>query len=563
MKKAWWKECVVYQIYPRSFQDSNGDGIGDLPGITARLPYLRRLGVDVLWISPFYQSPGMDNGYDISDYQAVAPEFGTLADFDGLLAQTHQQGMKLIIDLVVNHTSDQHPWFRESRKSRDNPFRHYYIWRDGIDGGPPNNWGSCFSGSCWKLDEATGQYYLHTFGEFQPDLNWDNPAVRKEIYRMMRWWCDRGVDGFRMDVISMISKTADMPDGPQKPGSAYGSFAPYVVNGPHVHEYLQEMNREVLSRYDLLTVGECSGLTVEQACRYANEEGTELNMAFQFEHMDLDGGETFKWNLRKMDLVELKEVLSKWQTGLAGRAWNSLYWCNHDQPRIVSRLGDDGELRERSAKALALCLHMMQGTPYVYQGEELAMTNGAFSTLEDFRDVESLNAYRELTERGQIDPETMLSYLRYKSRDNARTPMQWTDGPQADFTTVAPWIGLNENYRLINAQEQAERLDSVFFFYQKLIQLRHQCDLIVYGDYRLLWPEDRQIFAYTRVLEGQGLLVVCNLSGESAELRMPEECLEGKILISNYSGVSIQSAMTLYPWEAFAILYKNRTDIHR
>lgn len=563
MKKAWWKECVVYQIYPRSFQDSNGDGIGDLPGITARLPYLRQLGVDVLWISPFYQSPGRDNGYDISDYQAVAPEFGTLTDFDNLLSRIHRQGMKLVIDLVVNHTSDQHPWFRESRKSRDNPFRNYYIWRDSIDGGPPNNWGSCFSGSCWKLDETTGQYYLHTFGEFQPDLNWDNPAVRQEIYRMMRWWCDRGVDGFRMDVISMISKTASMPDGPGKPGSAYGSFAPYVVNGPHVHEYLQEMNREVLSRYDLLTVGECSGLTVEQACRYANAEGTELNMAFQFEHMDLDGGETFKWNLRKMDLVELKAVLSKWQTGLAGRAWNSLYWCNHDQPRIVSRLGDDAELRERSAKALALCLHMMQGTPYIYQGEELAMTNGSFSTLEDFRDVESLNAYRELTESGQLDAETMLSYLRYKSRDNARTPMQWTDGPQAGFTTAAPWIGLNENYRSINAQEQIDRPDSVFSFYRELIRLRHQYDLIVYGSYQLLWPEDTQIFAYMRKLDRQRMLVVCNLSGKTAEIQIPEEYLGGEILISNCSTAAIHPAMTLYPWEAFAVLYENHIDTDR
>ena len=556
MNKAWWKECVVYQIYPRSFQDTNGDGIGDLPGITARLPYLRRLGADVLWISPFYQSPGRDNGYDISDYQAVAPEFGTLADFDELLAQAHRQGMKLVIDLVVNHTSDQHPWFRESRRSRDNPFRHYYIWRDGTDDGPPNNWGSCFSGSSWKLDEATGQYYLHTFGEFQPDLNWDNPAVRQEIYRMIRWWCDRGVDGFRMDVISMISKTAVMPDGPRNPGSAYGSFAPYVVNGPRVHEYLQEMNREVLSQYDLLTVGECSGLTVEQACRYANAEGTELNMAFQFEHMDLDGGESFKWDLRKIDVVELKRVLSKWQTGLAGRAWNSLYWCNHDQPRIVSRLGDSStpEMRERSAKALALCLHMMQGTPYIYQGEELAMTNASFRSLEDFRDVESLNAYRELTESGQMEPEEMLNCLRYKSRDNARTPMQWTGGPQAGFTAAEPWIGLNENYRTINAQEQTERLDSVFYFYRDLIRLRHRYELIVYGDYRLLWPEHRQVFAYIRALDMQRLLVVCNLSGEAAEIRVPEEYAGGELLISSCGDVTIRPVMALRPWEAFAIL---------
>ena len=352
MKKTWWKEAVVYQIYPRSFQDSNGDGVGDLPGIIRRLDYLKELGVDVVWISPFYKSPGRDAGYDISDYQAIQPEFGTMEDFDRLLAEAHARGLRVVIDLVVNHTSDEHPWFVESRAGRDNPKRDYYIWRDGKNGGPPNNWGSNFSGSAWKLDEATGQYYLHTFGEFQPDLNWSNPAVRQEVYRMMRWWCDKGVDGFRMDVISMISKTPEMPDGPLRPGSAYGSFAPYVVNGPHVHDYLQEMNREVLSRYDLLTVGECSGLTVEQACRYANEEGTELTMAFQFEHMDLDGGESFKWNTRKIDLVELKALLTKWQKGLEGKAWNSLYWCNHDQPRIVSRLGDDSTpaLRERAPR---------------------------------------------------------------------------------------------------------------------------------------------------------------------------------------------------------------------
>lgn len=554
MKQAWWKEAVVYQIYPRSFQDSNGDGVGDLPGVTMRLPYLRELGVDVLWLSPFYRSPGRDNGYDISDYQAVQPEFGTLEDFDELLRQAHGLGMKVVIDLVVNHTSEEHPWFRESRKSRENPYRDYYIWRDGGEKGPPNNWGSSFSGSAWTLDEATGQYYLHTFGDFQPDLNWDNPAVRQEVYRMMRWWCERGVDGFRMDVISMISKTPQMPDGPLKPGSAYGSYAPYVVNGPHVHEYLREMNREVLSKYDLLTVGECSGLTTEQACQYANEEGTELSMAFQFEHMDLDGGESFKWNLRKIDLRVLKETLSKWQNALAGRAWNSLYWCNHDQPRIVSRLGDDStfELRERSAKALALCLHMMQGTPYVYQGEELAMTNGAFAAPEDFRDVESLNAYAELTRSGVIAPADMLRYMRYKSRDNARTPMQWDESAQAGFTTGTPWIGVNPNCARINAAEQLARPDSVFHFYRRLIALRHENPIIVYGSYHLLYPEDAQVYAYERRWEGKTLLVVCNLSGRPAP--MPASGFSGQRLISNYEGEEAGDSSQLRPWEAFAIL---------
>ncbi|MBD5169823.1 MAG: alpha-glucosidase [Oscillibacter sp.] len=559
MKKTWWKEAVVYQIYPRSFQDSNGDGIGDIPGITSRLPYLRELGVDVIWLSPFYRSPGGDNGYDISDYQDVQPEFGTLADFDVMLSRAHELGLKVVIDLVVNHTSEEHPWFRESRKSRDNPYRDYYIWRDGVNGGPPNNWGSVFSGSAWKLDETTGQYYLHTFGEFQPDLNWDNPAVRQEVFKMMRWWCDRGVDGFRMDVISMISKTPEMPDGPKGEGDRYGSFAPYVINGPWVHEFLREMNREVLSKYDLLTVGECSGLTVEQACRYANADGSELTMAFQFEHMDLDGGESFKWNLRKMDLVELKENLSKWQYALADKAWNSLYWCNHDQPRIVSRLGDDSsfELRERSAKALALCIHMMQGTPYVYEGEELGMTNGDFTTLEDFRDIESLNAFRELTEGGVMEPEEMLRCLQYKSRDNSRTPMQWTAGENAGFTTGTPWIRVNANHTEINAEEQLARPDSVFHFYQKLIALRHSHEIIVYGAYQLLWPEDKQLFAYTRHWDGQTLLVVCNFTGEEACATLPNSFAGREPLISNMPDTKVEQSMTLHPWEAFAVLTDN------
>ena len=560
MKKTWWKEAVVYQIYPRSFQDSNGDGVGDLPGIIRRLDYLKELGVDVVWISPFYKSPGRDAGYDISDYQAIQPAFGTMEDFDRLLAEAHARGLRVVIDLVVNHTSDEHPWFVESRSGRDNPKRDYYIWRDGKNGGPPNNWGSNFSGSAWKLDEATGQYYLHTFGEFQPDLNWSNPAVRQEVYRMMRWWCDKGVDGFRMDVISMISKTPEMPDGPLRPGSAYGSFAPYVVNGPHVHDYLQEMNREVLSRYDLLTVGECSGLTVEQACRYANEEGTELTMAFQFEHMDLDGGESFKWNTRKIDLVELKALLTKWQKGLEGKAWNSLYWCNHDQPRIVSRLGDDSTpaLREKSAKALALCLHMMQGTPYVYQGEELGMTNAPFAALEDFRDIESINAYHELTAAGVLDPARMLECLRYKSRDNARTPMQWDDGPNAGFTDGTPWIMANPNCAEINAAEQRARPDSVFHFYQALIRLRHSHDVIVYGSYDLLLPDDPQLYAYTRTLDGQKLLCVCNLSGRPARFTLPAgfdpDRTETLIAVG---GAPAGRELTLAPWDGFALLRRS------
>lgn len=558
MEKKWWKESVVYQIYPRSFKDSNGDGIGDLNGITEKMDYLRELGINVIWLSPVYQSPNTDNGYDISDYQAIMEEFGTMEDFDRMLQSAHDHGIRLVMDLVVNHTSDEHPWFVESRKSKDNPYRDYYIWREGRDGKEPNNWGSCFSGSAWKYDAATDMYYLHLFAEKQPDLNWDNPKVRQEVFHMMDWWCKKGIDGFRMDVISMISKDPALPDGPVN-GSGYGDYGPYAVNGPHVHEYLQEMNREVLSKYDLMTVGECSGVTIEEAKKYANQDGRELNMVFQFEHMDLDGGESFKWNDRKINLVELKQVLTKWQTELAGTAWNSLFWDNHDQPRIVSRLGDDStrEYREASAKMLALCLHMMQGTPYVYQGEELGMTNVPFETLEDFRDIESINAYHELTESGQVSPEDMMRFLRYKSRDNARTPMQWDDSENAGFTTGTPWIMVNPNYKEINAKEQLARPDSVFHFYQKLIRLRKEREIIPYGEYELLLPEDPDLYVYTRALGEQKLLVICNFRKEEKAFTLPEgfDPRKGEILIGNYPDRELQNTMTLKAYEALAILW--------
>ena len=558
MEKKWWKESVVYQIYPRSFKDSNGDGIGDLNGITEKMDYLRELGINVIWLSPVYQSPNTDNGYDISDYQAIMEEFGTMEDFDRMLQSAHDHGIRLVMDLVVNHTSDEHPWFVESRKSKDNPYRDYYIWREGRDGKEPNNWGSCFSGSAWKYDAATDMYYLHLFAEKQPDLNWDNPKVRQEVFHMMDWWCKKGIDGFRMDVISMISKDPALPDGPVN-GSGYGDYGPYAVNGPHVHEYLQEMNREVLSKYDLMTVGECSGVTIEEAKKYANQDGRELNMVFQFEHMDLDGGESFKWNDRKINLVELKQVLTKWQTELAGTAWNSLFWDNHDQPRIVSRLGDDStrEYREASAKMLGLCLHMMQGTPYVYQGEELGMTNVPFETLEDFRDIESINAYHELTESGQVSPEDMMRFLRYKSRDNARTPMQWDDSENAGFTTGTPWIMVNPNYKEINAKEQMARPDSVFHFYQKLIRLRKEREIIPYGEYELLLPEDPDLYVYTRALGEHKLLVICNFRKEEKEFTLPEgfDPGMGEILIGNYPDRELGETMTLKAYEALAILW--------
>lgn len=555
MEKAWWKESVVYQIYPRSFRDSNGDGIGDLNGITEKLDYLKELGIDVIWLSPVYESPNDDNGYDISNYRGIMQDFGTMEDYDRMLAAAHERGIKIVMDLVVNHTSDEHPWFVESRKSRENPCRDYYIWREGKEGGEPNNWGSCFSGSAWQYDERTEMYYLHLFSKKQPDLNWDNPKVRNEVFEMMDWWCKKGIDGFRMDVISMISKAPGLPDG-KIGANGYGDFGPYVQNGPHVHEYLQEMNRRVLSNYDLLTVGECAGVTIEEAKKYASLDGNELSMVFQFEHMDLDGGETFKWNERKIDLVELKETLSKWQTELYGKAWNSLYWCNHDQPRIVSRLGDAGSAyREISAKMLATCLHMMQGTPYIYQGEELGMTNAPFETLEDFRDIESINAYREYVGKGQIKEEEMMRYLRYKSRDNSRTPMQWDDTENAGFTTGTPWIMVNPNYKEINAKEQQQRGDSVFHYYRKLIRLRKEHEIIPYGSYELLLPEDKRLYAYTRSLGGEKLLVVCNFSREETAFWVPEEFgnTPGELLIQNYGERKKLGAgeLMLKPYEAF------------
>lgn len=556
MERTWWKESVVYQIYPRSFCDSNGDGIGDLNGITGKLPYLKELGIDVIWLSPVYQSPNDDNGYDISDYRAIMREFGTMEDYDRMLARAHELGIKIMMDLVVNHTSDEHAWFVESRTSEDNPYRDYYIWREGKDGGEPNNWGSCFGGSAWKYDGATDMYYLHLFSQKQPDLNWNNPVVRREVFDMMNWWCEKGIDGFRMDVISMISKMPGLPDG-QVGKSGYGDFGPYVVNGPHVHEYLQEMNREVLSKYDLITVGECSGVTVEEAKKYASASGKELNMVFQFEHMDLDGGESFKWNHKKIKLTDLKRVMSKWQTELEGKAWNSLYWCNHDQPRMLSRMGNDSdEYREISAKMLGTCLHMMQGTPYIYQGEELGMTNYPFTSLDEFRDIESINAYHELTEKGIVEPGDMFDFISYKGRDNARTPMQWDDTVQAGFTTGTPWIPVNPNYTKINAKEQRNREDSVFHYYQKLIALRKEYPIIVYGVYELLIPESEELYVYTRSLEEQKLLVICNFTDKEIGYRLSEEfaghCTT--VLISNYNRENVEPEMMLRPYETVVVL---------
>lgn len=553
MNKKWWKESVVYQIYPRSFKDSNGDGIGDINGITSKLDYLKELGINVIWLSPVYQSPNDDNGYDISDYQAIMEEFGTMEDFDRMLQAAHERGIKIMMDLVVNHTSDEHTWFVESRKSKENPYRDYYIWREGKNGEAPNNWGSCFGGSAWEYDQATDMYFLHLFSKKQPDLNWDNEKVRKEVFDMMTWWLSKGVDGFRMDVISMISKVPELPDGTKGEGALYGDFGPSVINGPHVHEYLQEMRSRVLSEFDTITVGETSGVTVEEAVKYAADDESELNMVFQFEQNDLDNGEHSKWNLKKIYLPDLKEILAKWQTRLEGKAWNSLYWNNHDQPRIVSRLGNDREYREVSAKMLATCLHMMKGTPYIYQGEELGMTNVPFASLEEFRDIESINAYHEYTENGIIGEEDMLKFLCYKSRDNARTPMQWDNSANAGFSEARPWIKVNPNYTEINAQEQLNRDDSVFHYYQKLIALRKQKEIIVYGNFELLLPEDEDIFMYTRALEKEKLLVICNFSKKERVVKLPDGFEAGDILITNYENPEISDEMKLRPYEAIVI----------
>ena len=554
MEKRWWKESVVYQIYPRSFCDSNGDGIGDLNGITGKLDYLKELGIDVIWLSPVYKSPNDDNGYDISDYQAIMDEFGTMEDFDRMLAIAHEKGIKIMMDLVVNHTSDEHKWFIESRKSTDNPYRDYYIWRPAKeDGNLPNNWGSCFSGPAWEYDKTTDMYFLHLFSKKQPDLNWDNPAVRQDVFDMMNWWLKKGVDGFRMDVISLISKEPGLPD--KEPGiNGYATFN-VSANGPHVHEYLQEMRQKALNNADTITVGECSGVTLEEAKKYARSDEKELNMVFQFEHMDVDSDEKAgKWTTKKMDLRNLKKILTRWQKGLQDIAWNSLYWENHDQPRSVSRFGNDSdEYREISAKMLATCIHMMQGTPYVYQGEELGMTNCPFNTLDNFRDLESINAFHELTEQGKMTEEDMMAAIGYKGRDNARTPMQWDDSAYAGFSTATPWIMVNPNYTKINAKDQINREDSVFKYYQKLIKLRHESELIVYGTYDLILDDDKDIYAYIRTLGDEKLIVYCNFSENTREVELPEEFTNGKVLISNYSDAKVNHKITLRPYEAIVI----------
>lgn len=533
-EKYWWKKSVVYEIYVRSFQDSDGDGVGDLGGIIQRLDYLKELGVDVLWLTPIYESPGEDNGYDISDYTTIMNIFGTMKDFEELLNKAHRKGIRIVMDLVVNHTSAQHPWFLESRSGKENSYRDYYIWRDGKDGMPPNNWTSSFLGSAWKYEEKTGQYYLHMFAEQQPDLNWDNEAVRKDIYKMMKEWLERGIDGFRMDVISLISKDPkELLSGSEIKGHTS------CANGPRVHEFLKEMRREVLSHYDIMTVGETPAVTVKEAQKYAGLDGKELDMVFQFELMDVDGGESGKWNDRRYNLTEVKKVLRKWQKGLHGKAWNSLFWNNHDQPRVVSRFGDTstGEYWKKSAKMLATALYFLEGTPYIYQGEELGMTNADFTDISQLRDIESIRAYEQYVEKEKcFTREEMMRYLRKSSRDNARTPMQWNNKKNAGFSEGEPWIAVNTNYSWLNAERQIEDGDSVFRYYQKLIKIVKENQIVCDGEYQEYDEESDAVYIYSRQ-SAEGLLYVfCNFTDR--EQKIDEKTIlnvnEAKVILGNY-----------------------------
>ena len=534
----WWKQAVIYQIYPRSFCDSNGDGIGDLPGIISKLDYLQTLGIDAIWLSPVFCSPQDDNGYDISDYQDIDPIFGTLEDMDRLIAEAGKRGIRIIMDLVLNHSSDEHRWFREAKKSRDNPYHDYYIWRDGDGVTPPNDLKSGFGGSAWEWVPELGQYYFHQFSVKQPDLNWDNPALRAELYRMINWWADRGIGGFRLDVVDHLGKDPDKG---------------IMKCAPTLHPYVQEMSREAFRRPGLVTVGEAWSADVEGAKLYSNPNGSELSMVFQFEHMKIDqipGKE--KWEKAPIDFVELKKIFTRWQKGLYGQGWNSLFWENHDLPRSVSRFADDGAYRVESAKMLAILLHGMQGTPYVYQGEELGMTNFDFCP-EECRDIEILNMVRERREKGYSE-EWIRDAIRRKGRDNARTPMQWSTAPNAGFTTGEPWLLVNPNYRSINAEDQIGRDDSIFTCYRTLIRLRKELPVLTNGTYEPLLEEDKHIFAYRRDDREHRLLVVCNFFGDPVPDPLTEEEKDGRLLLSSYTDAAEEPTM-LRPYEARMLLF--------
>jgi oligo-1,6-glucosidase len=541
LKRTWWKEGVVYQIYPRSFMDSDGDGIGDFRGILSKVGYIAALGIDIVWLNPVYRSPNKDNGYDISDYEDVMEEFGTMADLEALVAALHSRGIRVVMDLVVNHSSDEHSWFRDSRSSRASPRRDWYIWKPGRAGGPPNNWKACFGGSAWELDPRTGEYYLHLFDRGQPDLNWENPELREAVYAMMRRWFDRGIDGFRMDVVTLFSKDPSYRDlGPDE--GMFSPTAPYVY-GPRLHEFIREMREKALKGYDVMTVGEAPGSTVERAVELVGEGRGELDMLFQFELMGVDHVDGDKWRQKPIDLVEAKRIVERWQLGLAGRAWNSNYLMNHDQPRSVSRFGDDGRYRVESAKALLMLNLSLGGTPYIYQGEELAMANAACTSISDYRDVDTLNYYAEALAAGASEAEAMRS-IRYMSRDNARTPMQWSAGKNAGFSAGRPWIGVNPDYASWNAEAAEADPSSALQFARAMIAFRREHPVLVYGSFKLLAREDPRLFAFLREGEGERLLVELNMSSEATGGIAHRG--GATVLISN-SGPATE---TLEPWEA-------------
>lgn len=540
MDKRWWHDAVVYQIYPRSFCDSNNDGIGDLPGIISKLDYLQNLGINVLWLSPVYRSPMDDNGYDISDYQAIAEEFGTMDDMKKLLDEAKNRDIKVVMDLVVNHTSDEHPWFTEAKKSKDNPYRDYYIWRDAkADGSAPDDQGSIFGGSAWEWDEATQQYYFHLFSKRQPDLNWENPKVQQEVHNMMNWWIDQGIGGFRLDVIDLIGKEIDKG---------------ITGNGPRLHPLLQEMNQQTFGDKDLLTVGETWGATPEIAKMYSAPEREELSMVFQFEHITLTWKDGEKWSPIDLDLKEFKQVLTKWQVELSDQGWNSLFWNNHDLPRVVSKYGNDKEFRVESAKMLATTLHFLKGTPYIYQGEEIGMTNVAFKTLDQYKDIETLNFYKVKTESG-VSHEAMMDAIHENSRDNARTPMHWSNADNAGFTQGTPWIELNPNYPEINVENALNDSDSIFYHYQKLIQIRKAHPVIVYGEFTPIYEDHDKVFAYLRQDENETLFVISNFSDQQINLDLPAELSNRDVscLIYNYEETSrLNDTVSLQPYESLA-----------
>ncbi|EOD79531.1 Trehalose-6-phosphate hydrolase [Grimontia indica] len=548
----WWRSATIYQIYPKSFCDTTGSGSGDIKGIISKLDYLCYLGIDAIWITPIYQSPQIDNGYDVSDFYTISPEYGTMDDFDDLLAQAHSRGLRVIMDMVFNHTSTAHPWFQSALESKDNPYRDFYIWRDPVNGQPPNNWQSKFGDSAWELDAHSGQYYLHLFAKEQADLNWENPAVRQNIKNIMQFWAEKGVDGFRLDVINLISKQQDFPDDNEGDGRRF------YTDGPKVHKYLQEMNKAIFQRYGVVTVGEMSSTSLEHCRQYSSLSGKELSMVFNFHHLKVDYPCGEKWQLEPFDFLQMKKIFRDWQQGLFNQGWNALFWCNHDQPRIVSRFGCDKKFRVESAKMLATAIHLMQGTPYIYQGEELGMTNPNFQNIDDYRDVESLNAYHMLIAKG-LPKEEVLTILSAKSRDNSRTPMHWNDSKNAGFTTGTPWINCASNSVEINAKQSIEDNKSVFYHYRDLIRLRKSISIITDGDYEDLLPYHLDIFCYRRKNDKNEMVVLNNFRPYHVTLDNFGISLSGgDVLIQNYKDfVNIESvsSLTLRPFESVAILF--------